>query len=131
MTFPITVTFRNMMKAGPIEEEIRAQAEALGRWYDRIHRCRVVVELPHQHHREGRRVAVRVEVAVPGEEIVASHEGSPHPVPEGDRLHKGHEADGEHQHVRVAVRDAFDRARRRLQEFARRQRGDVKAHARP
>lgn len=33
-----------------------------------------------------------------------------------------------HEDIYVAIRDAFDAARRKLQDYARRQRGDVKIH---
>ena len=35
---------------------------------------------------------------------------------------------GAHHDVHVAIRDAFDAARRRVQDFARRRRGEVKSH---
>ena len=47
---------------------------------------------------------------------------------EQDAHHKDTELENGHQYVRVAVRQAFDAARRRLEDFAREQRGDVKTH---
>ena len=45
--------------------------------------------------------------------------------------HKRTEADGAHRYATVAVHEAFDAARRRLEDFAREQRGAVKTHAVP
>ena len=36
-----------------------------------------------------------------------------------------------HEDVYVAIRDAFDAVRRKLQDYARKQRGDVKSHEKP
>ena len=46
-----------------------------------------------------------------------------------DAVHrKQTEIDGVHRYAAVAVREAFDAARRRLEDFAREQRGAVKRH---
>lgn len=36
--------------------------------YERIERCEVVIERPHQRHRQGQRYHVRVTLAIPGPE---------------------------------------------------------------
>jgi cold shock CspA family protein len=77
---------------------------------------------------------VRIDLTVPGEEIVVAHEASLHQTAQDvqtEKLTKEAEPDPERKHARVAIREAFDVARRRLQDFARRQRGVVKASARP
>ena len=130
MTFPIAVTFRGLAGSEALEADIREQAETLGRLYDRIQSCRVFLEVPHRHHHDGRRFNVRLELVVPGDSIVVSHEGAP-AIDLDDTaaaLHKRDEADSVLQHPRVAVHEAFRRMQRRLQDYARRQRGDVKSH---
>ena len=52
-------------------------------------------------------------MAVPGSELVVNREPRKH---------------ASHQDVYVAIRDAFGAARRKLQNYARRQRGAVKIH---
>jgi cold shock CspA family protein/ribosome-associated translation inhibitor RaiA len=89
----------------------------LEKFYDRLIGCDVVVEAPHRHSRQGNLFAVTVELHVPG--------GAP--VVAG-RLHHD---DHSHEDVYVAIRDTFDAARRRLQDHARRARGDIKAHEAP
>ncbi len=102
----------------PIDEAVRAAAldhvAELERYSNRITGCHVVVAQPHRHHREGRLYSVRVDLVVPGGEIVVNRE---------------HHLDHAHEDVFVALRDAFDAARRRLEDHVRRMRGEQKAHA--
>jgi cold shock CspA family protein len=96
--------------------------------------CRVLVELVQRHHEAGNRYHVRIDLTVPGEEIVVAHDAGLHATAQdvdAKKLTKVAESDPERKHARVAVREAFDIARRRLQDYARRQRGAVKATARP
>ena len=68
--------------------------------------CRVAVEAQHRHKQQGKHYAVRLDVRVPGKEIVANRD--------------------HHEDVYVALREAFDAVRRQLEEYAHLQRGDVK-----
>jgi hypothetical protein len=93
----------------------------------------VVVEVPHRHQRGGRHFQVRIELTLAGgTPIVVTHEPSLHERSkdgEDDSLRKDDQPDGAHRYVDVAIRDAFDAARRRLEDFAREQRGSVKKHS--
>lgn len=105
------------MKSTPaLDEFIRGWVAKLEHVYDRIERCDVVVERPHQHHHQGQRVRVRVTVVVPGPDIVVSQD---------------HDLDASHEDAYVALRDAFHAARRQLEDHARRLRQDVKTHVEP
>lgn len=108
MRVPLQITVRNVELSDAIRDELRTRAEKLDTFYDQIMRCRVVVEVPHHHHREGTLYNVRIDMTVPGAELVVKHEPN--------------------EDLDVAVRDAFDAARRQLEEFARKRRGDVKRH---
>jgi ribosome-associated translation inhibitor RaiA len=131
---PLQVSYRNLEPTEELERRIRDEAAHLERFYDRIIGCRVMVEVPHEHREHGRHVHERVELVVPGGEIVAGREPSLHPalqqldVPENQ---KRFEVQARHEHALVAVRDAFHVARRRLQDHVRRSRGDVKRHEPP
>ena len=61
-----------MLPSEPIEANIRDRAEKLESFYDKIMGCRVLVEAPHHHHRAGQRYHVRIDLTVPGQEIVIS-----------------------------------------------------------
>jgi ribosome-associated translation inhibitor RaiA len=129
---PTQVTFRGLQPLDALEADIRERAAWLEQFYDGIIRCRVLVELPHRHRRDGRHFHVRIELTVPGgAPIVISHEPSLHGTMkhvEEDAHHKEAEIDAVHRHAAVAVREAFDAARRRLEDFVREQRGAVKWH---
>lgn len=126
MTRPLQVTFRNMAVAPVLEEEVRARAAWLETFYSEIVGCRVLIEFPHRHRSHGRPVHIRVELAVPGEDIVVNQESTRH-VTLGDAVaHKTLTGQPDHKDVVVAIHDTFDVVRRRLEDFARRQRADVK-----
>lgn len=110
MQLPLQITARDISLSEAAEADIRAKAANLDTYYDGIMGCRVVVEGPVRHHRKGP-FTVRVDLSVPGTELVVDRHS---------------DAD-----LYVAIRDAFDAARRRLEDYARRQRGTVKSHEEP
>ncbi|HWR98435.1 MAG TPA: HPF/RaiA family ribosome-associated protein [Candidatus Methanoperedens sp.] len=116
MKLPLQIAFRGMEPSEVLEAKVRERADALDSFADDIMSCRVVVETLHKHRRRGNLFHVGVDLKVPGEEIAVSRE---HP------LHHSH------TDAYVAVRDAFDEVRRRLQDHERRIRGQVRAHAVP
>jgi len=116
MQLPLQVTFRNLPPSEAVEAAVRERAGRLDRFFDRIMACRVVVEAPHQHHRKGRLYHVRINLTVPGEELVVSREPAEHHA---------------YEDVYVAIRDAFDEARRQLEDHVRRHRGWKKPRVGP
>jgi cold shock CspA family protein len=116
MEFPLDITFRDMESSPAIEEAVRHQAEKLGRVYDRIIRCHVTIERPHQHQRQGQLLRVLITLSVPGPDIVVSRNTG--------RI-------GAHEDFHVALRDAFLAARRQLEDHVQRMRQDVKTRVRP
>jgi cold shock CspA family protein len=74
----------------------------------------VVVDVPHRHHEFGNVYQVRLDIKVPGEEIAVVNEPAEH--------------DPYYRDANVAIRDAFDSTARKLEEYVRRQRQDVKHH---
>lgn len=116
MQLPIQITFRNMAASSAMETKIREKAAKLDQVYDRIMSCRVMVECNHKHHHQGNVYHVRVDLTVPDGELVASRD------PEQNHAHED---------AYVALRDAFDAARRQLQGYARRRKQHVKTHAVP
>ena len=127
------ITFRGIAPSAALEAEVRARIARLETYYSSIMACRVLVELSHRHHEAGNRFHVRIDLTMPGEEIVVAHEPSLHATEQDvdvETATKGDETDPERKHAYVAVREAFDIARRRLQDYARRQRGMVKTSSR-
>jgi cold shock CspA family protein len=127
------ITFRGIAHSDALESDIRgriAKLDACGP----IVGCRVLVELLQRHHETGNRFHVRIELTVPGEEIVVAHDASLYGaarVAGRRKVTKADEVDPARQHAHVAVREAFAVARRRLQDFGRRQRGEVKKRVHP
>jgi ribosomal subunit interface protein len=114
MRLPLQVVFHNLDPSSAVESRIREKAAKLDLYYDQIMSCRVVVEAPHKHHKKGRLYRIQIAVTVPDEELVVSRDPG---------------QDHAHEDVYVAIRDAFDTMRRRLEDYARRRRGKVKHHA--
>jgi ribosomal subunit interface protein len=108
MQTPLQITIRDVEHSVALEAHIRDKANKLDKFYDRIMSCRVVVDMPHKHHHQGRQFNVRIDIGVPGDEIVI------------DRDH--------HEDVYVALRDAFDAAKRMLEDHARKIRSNVKTY---
>jgi hypothetical protein len=113
MSNQIEITFRGIERSEHVERFVRDWSAKLDQTYDRIERCTVIIDSPHQHHRNGRRFQVRIVLAIPGDDVVVSRDPG---------------IDGAHEDVYVAVRDAFRAARRQLQDRVRQMR-DVYGHA--
>lgn len=137
MEIPLKITFRNMPPSRTVEASIREKAAKLESFYDRIMGCRVMVETPHRHHHKGKAYQVRIDITVPGGELVinrAPKRLEARKVPPAKRIEKDfserHEPSkhAAHEDIYVAIRDAFNAAGRRLQDYARRQDGAVKLH---
>ena len=124
---PVQFTFRHMPASPAVAAQVEAEAQKLRRYFSLIRHCHVVITAPHHHHRLGRTYSVHVELAVPNEHIAVTHAhaGRPHALDESPRKR----ADAAHKDIYVVLRDVFDAARRRLQDYARRRRGDGKRHA--
>lgn len=116
MILPLQVTFRGMPSSESLERYLRERAEKLNLHYGRVTACRVVIEAKHRQHHQGNLYHVRIDLTVPGREIVASRE---------PRL------DHAHEDVYVAARDAFDAVERRLEEHARKRQLRTKSHEVP
>jgi ribosomal subunit interface protein len=105
MQVPLELSTRKIDLSPALESELRERAAKLERFYDRITSCRIAVERASNHHQEGGPFRVRLDITVPGAELVADKES------------------GE---LTTAIRDAFQAAERQVDEFSRRLRGEVK-----
>ncbi len=131
MTLPLQVTFRNMKHSGEVEDWIREEVEKLETFYHRIIGCRVAIEVPHRHHKKGKPLHVRIDLTLPGKEIVVKREPVvKHRAPvNGEAALSSHAVvPSPHGDLQLVIHDAFKAAARSVQDFARRQRGEVKKH---
>jgi ribosomal subunit interface protein len=116
MRIPLQVTFRNLDASPAVEAKVRERVAELEQFFDRIISCRVMVEARHRRHVQGRLYHIRVDLKVPGREIVVKRDPS---------------LDHAHEDIYVSVRDCFDSVRRQLEDHVRHRRGDIKAHEVP
>lgn len=137
MKIPLQITFRNMPPSPAVEENIRERAAKLDLLHDGIMGCRVIVEAPHRHHLKGKAYIVRIDLTVPGGELVVNRAPKRLAAAISNRdgelendLAEVHEPSkhAAHEDAYVAIRDAFNAAGRKLQDHARRRRGKVKLH---
>ncbi|MGO9934985.1 MAG: HPF/RaiA family ribosome-associated protein [Steroidobacteraceae bacterium] len=110
MSPPIQITWRSIEHSAALESRIRELAQRLEKFISQIVHCRVVIELPHKHGHQGRVYEVRIQITIPGGELVAQHEH-----------HERHT----HEDPYVAVRDAFRAVRRQLEDHERKWRQDA------
>jgi cold shock CspA family protein len=123
------ITFRRMGWSESLDSAIRERIKKLETFCPSIVGCRVLFERAERRHQAGSRYHVRIEISVPGEDVVIAHDASLHGGArdiEQERTRKANEPDPERKHALVAIHEAFDSARRRLQDYARRRRGTVK-----
>lgn len=104
----IQITVCDLPDSPAIENHLRKKAEKLDRFYHRINSCRIVVTIPQKHKHNGKIYCIRIEITVPGRELVVNRQLS--------------------QDIYVAIRDAFNALQRQLENYARKRRGDVKRH---
>ena len=114
MQSPVQITFRDIKPSTVISEHVERRAAKLDVFFDRIVKCHVVVEAPHRHGGTGRRYHVRIDLHVPGKELVVS---------------RGPEDSNEELHA--AVDEAFGDAERVLDDYSRQLKFDSKTHLKP
>lgn len=115
MSIQTTVTFHGIEKSDALQASVLEHASHLERFAADILSCDVVISLSEHRHHHGNRYNVLVRLRMKGHEVEA---GSAPAV------------DGRYEDPYVAVADAFDAVRRRVEDQVRRRRGDVKTHHR-
>jgi len=113
MQTPAKISFRNFEHSDAVEARVLEKIAKLETFYDRIVGCSVVVEAPHRHHTKGKLYHVHIMLTLPGGELSVNRD--PHD-------------DHGHEDVYVAIRDAFEAARRQLKRHVRQLRLRNHAH---
>ncbi len=111
MKQPLQIRFVGMDPSEAVETAARRKAGKLDQFRPDIMACRVTIELAEKHKHQGNPFAVRVDVTVPDHELSV------------DRV--------QDEDVYVALREAFDDMKRRLEDSVRRVRGEEKLHPTP
>lgn len=98
MRLPLQVSYDGIARSPALDDLIAERASKLEHFHPLLVGCRVTVAQPGRHQAQGRLINVRVDLTVPERELAATR--------------------AEHEDAFVAVRDAFDTARRLLQQDA-------------
>jgi len=106
MKLPLQIRAHKVSISDVIKDDIREKAASLDQFSDQIMACRVTVNSPSRRQHQGMRYNVRIDLTLPGDEIVVKRQL--------------------HEDLYVAVRDAFDAARRLIEDYERKRRGVVK-----
>ena len=113
MKIPLQITFHGISPSEAVETKIREKVDKLDKFHSDIISCRVAVEAEHQHHHQGNQYHIRIDITMPGKELVISRE---------------HHDRKDYENIYVVIRDAFNAATRQIEDYARIQRGEVKNH---
>jgi hypothetical protein len=133
MTTPITVAFPKCKASPWLAAEIHDRVERLKVICADILSCRVVVDIPHRRHQKGNRFSLRIELAVPGEDLAITRDANLHgSVKDMDERAwaKRFDVEANRRDIRLVMSDAFDAAKRRLRDYMQVRRREVKQHAR-
>lgn len=113
MQIPLEVSFRNVDKTPHLETLIREKVSTLEKFCGNLTSCSIAVERPNSSVRIGNPYRVRIDITVPGHEIVVSKEQGQNeksdPIP-------------------AVIREAFEAAKKQLNKLMRVQRNDIKTH---
>lgn len=116
MKVPAQITFRNLDSSDAVMLKIQERIGWLENYSNQIISCRVVIETPHKHHHRSNLYHIRIDLRLPGKELIIS---------------RGPEAHLAHKDIYVTIHDAFDEARREIEDYVRRRRREVKNHVSP
>jgi cold shock CspA family protein/ribosome-associated translation inhibitor RaiA len=116
MQGPLQIRFHGLERTSVLSDLIEDRVAGLEHLFPHITDCTVALERGHHRRQKGDTLRVSIEIRVPGQDIVVSRE---------------HALDEAHMDSQIALRDAFDAAKRRLQDYVRKMRGDVKTHVNP
>ncbi|MFC3678840.1 HPF/RaiA family ribosome-associated protein [Bacterioplanoides pacificum] len=98
----LEISFRDIEHSDAIEQTIRDKAAKLTGTFEDITAVRAVVAMPHNHSNKGKLAHVSLEIGLPGETVAITHD---------------HHDNSEHEDMYVAVRDAFDKAQRKVRKI--------------
>ena len=108
MKLPLHIQFHGMAASEALEGNVREHVSKLEQLSADIISCRVTIDLAQKHQNQGRPISVRIDLTLPGQELVVNRV--------------------QNEDAYVALRDAFDGMKRQLDDVVRRRRAQVKQH---
>ncbi|MBV8145934.1 MAG: ribosome-associated translation inhibitor RaiA [Gammaproteobacteria bacterium] len=113
---PLQITFRHMDHSPALESRIRVLVARLEKFDAHITHCHVIIAPPPRHHRHGALYDFHIDIGLPEKVIAVRHARS---------------GAAGHEDPFVALRDAFRAVRRKLEDYRRTRRGEIKSHSQP
>ena len=102
------ITYRGMHSSPAMDARILELAAKLDEFHDKITKCHVVMVETDHHKTKGNLFECHIDIHVPGHDVVATQHA--------------------HEDAYAAITEGFDAAFRQLEDFARKDRGEVKTH---
>lgn len=99
MKLPVNIQFHGLEPSDAMESSAREHARKLDSLAPDIMACRVSIDLAHKHKHQGRQFGVRIDLTLPGHELVVNHV--------------------QHEDAHIALRDAFEKMKRQLEDVVR------------
>lgn len=107
MAVPLQISYHGLEQSDALDALVTDEAAKLERYFERILGCRVRIEHSHEHQRSGAPFQARITLNLPGEDVFINQE---HDVDDVLKPFKD---------PALAVRHAFKKARRQLQDRIR------------
>jgi ribosomal subunit interface protein len=111
MKLPVHIQFHGLASSDALETSAREHVHKLEQFAPDLMTCRVVIDLEEKHKHQGRLFGVRIDLTLPGHELVVNRV--------------------QHEEPYVALREAFDNMKRQLEAVVHKRRGQEKQHAVP
>ncbi|MEO7163874.1 MAG: HPF/RaiA family ribosome-associated protein, partial [Bdellovibrionia bacterium] len=116
MEVPLRLTFKNLDPSNAVASHVRELLDRLAKFYPRIVSCLVIIEVPHRNHQKGNLFLIHIILNIPGGELA---------IKQHQKLAVAN------QDIYVAIHEAFDRAKRGLDEHNQIQNRQIKKHSSP
>lgn len=114
MQVQLEIAYHGITRRDDLDQLIQEKVSHLQRINTRLSGCRVTLDKPHHHQRKGTGCRVQVDMTLPPrQELVVSEQV---------------ESEAKDEHLVPMIHRAFEKAERRLQKTAQKQRGEAKQH---
>lgn len=109
MKLPVHIQFQGMEPSEALQSSAREHAHKLESFAPDIIACHVTIDIVQKHKQQGHLFGVRIDLTLPGHELVVNRV--------------------QNEDAYLALREAFDNMKRRIEDVVRKRRHQVKTHA--